>query len=73
MLLKFSNITYRHSFESSSGLELVRQIKEKICYVALDFEKEQHDAQCSSSYVRPYQLPDGYGIQLSKLEPIVSV
>ena len=47
-----------HSFMGSSGKEIVRSIKEQICYVALDFEEEM--AQCSKAGSdEPFELPDG--------------
>ncbi|CAH2058415.1 unnamed protein product [Thlaspi arvense] len=52
-----------YTFTTSSKHEMVREVKEKLCYVAIDYEQEL-EANASSIINKPYVLPDGQVITL---------
>lgn len=48
-----------YAFNATADFETVRQMKEKLCYVAYDVEQEQQLALETTVLVEKYTLPDG--------------
>ena len=48
-----------NNFSSSAEREIVREMKEQTCFVALDFKQAKKEAEESSTHDVVYELPDG--------------
>ena len=48
-----------YSFNSSADYELVREIKENLCYVSINLKKERQVAKDTTVIDTEYKLPDG--------------
>jgi len=53
-----------YSFTTTSEKEIVKNIKESLGFVALNYDKALEEIKNSSEHQRDYELPDGHIIQI---------
>jgi actin-related protein 2 len=54
-----------YTFHKTSDFDIVREIKEKLCFISADIEMDRKIANETTTYVVPYTLPDGRVIKVS--------
>jgi len=54
-----------HQFNTSAEREIVRDIKEKLCYVASNYDEELQKSNNNSTIEKTYMLPDGNTVTIA--------
>jgi len=54
-----------YPFHKTSDFDVVREIKEKLCFISADIKADRKLANETTAYVVPYQLPDSRLIKVS--------
>ncbi|KAF9111883.1 Actin, aortic smooth muscle [Mortierella sp. AM989] len=54
-----------YTYLTNATIDIARDMKEKLCYVALNFDQEMQSGSVSSALEKSYELPDGTSISIS--------
>ena len=54
-----------YNFHKTSDFEIVREIKEKLCFISANVDVDRRIARETTTYVVPYVLPDGRIVKVS--------
>jgi len=58
-MAKLLNQSIGKNFHTSAEMQIVKDIKEKVCFVSQDYEADCQKATESSEFSKNYELPDG--------------
>ena len=56
-----------YSFTTNAEIEIVKDIKEKMCFVVNDYDAAKKDAEESHAVEKNYELPDGQVVAINTL------
>ena len=65
-LMKLLNETSGNQFTTTADRQIVHDMKEKLCYVALNYETEVETMYANLDLKQSYELPDGKSIVIGK-------